>query len=319
MNSKKTIIMKTKIFKQNPIYKRQNVLFGILSLTLLVLFSGVSSCTTDETQTVVNFKTITMQDEFDEDGAPNSSIWTYDIGGNGWGNNELQYYTDRSQNVTVQNGYLIITAEKENFEGASYTSARLLTKGLFEQKYGRFEARIKLPWGQGLWPAFWLLGSDIDEVDWPYCGEIDIMENRGQEPTLINGTIHGPGYSGGESITKPYRLMNDRFDTDFHIFGIEWGPEYINFYVDDVLYNQITPEDLPASAFPEYICDGLSVSECSDRKQRWNKWSFDQPFFIIINLAVGGNYVGSPNAETVFPQTMLVDYVRVYQADFINN
>jgi len=287
--------MKTKIFKQNPIYKKRNFVLGILSLTLLVLFSGVSSCTTDETQTVANFHTITMQDEFDQDGAPNSSIWTYDIGGNGWGNNELQYYTDRSQNVAVQNGYLIITAEKENFEEASYTSARILSKGLFEQAYGRFEARIKLPWGQGIWPAFWLLGGDIDTNNWPNCGEIDIMEYRGQNPTTVLGTVHGPGYSGGESISKSYSLTNDRFDTGFHVFGIEWTPDYINYYVDDVLYNQITPEDVTG------------------------EWVFNKPFFIIINLAVGGSFVGSPNAETVFPQTMLVDYVRVYQADFINN
>jgi beta-glucanase (GH16 family) len=293
MNSKNMIRMKTKIFKQNPLYREQSISLGILSLVFL--FAVFTSCSTSETQTVAKFKTITMQDEFDVEGTPNSSIWTYDIGGNGWGNNELQYYTNRSNNVTVQNGYLLITAEKENFEGASYTSARLLTKGLFEQKYGRFEARIKLPWGQGLWPAFWLLGSDIDTVQWPNCGEIDIMENRGQEPTLINGTVHGPGYSGGESITKSYSLTNDRFDTDFHIFGIEWAPDYINYYVDDVLYNQITPADVTG------------------------EWVFDKPFFIIINLAVGGNYVGSPNTETVFPQTMLVDYVRVYKADIINN
>ena len=287
--------MKTKIFKQNPIYKKRKFVLGILSLTLLVIFNGITSCSTDETQTVVNFKTITMQDEFDEDGAPNSSIWTYDIGGNGWGNNELQYYTDRSQNVAVQNGYLIITAEKENFEEASYTSARILSKGLFEQAYGRFEARIKLPWGQGIWPAFWLLGGDIDTNNWPNCGEIDIMEYRGQNPTMVLGTVHGPGYSGGESISKSYSLTNDRFDTGFHVFGIEWTPDYINYYVDDVLYNQITPEDVTG------------------------EWVFNKPFFIIINLAVGGSFVGSPNAETVFPQTMLVDYVRVYQADFINN
>lgn len=287
--------MKTKIFKQNPIYKKRNFVLGILSLTLLVIFNGITSCSTDETQTVANFKTITMQDEFDEDGAPNSSIWTYDIGGNGWGNNELQYYTDRSQNVAVQNGYLIITAEKENFEEASYTSARILSKGLFEQAYGRFEARIKLPWGQGIWPAFWLLGGDIDTNNWPNCGEIDIMEYRGQNPTMVLGTVHGPGYSGGESISKSYSLTNDRFDTGFHVFGIEWTPDYINYYVDDVLYNQITPEDVTGD------------------------WVFNKPFFIIINLAVGGSFVGSPNAETIFPQTMLVDYVRVYQADFINN
>jgi beta-glucanase (GH16 family) len=266
------------------------------SFSLLSIFV-ISSCSTSETQTVTNFNTISMQDEFDEDGAPDSSLWTYDIGTgqNGWGNRELQYYTDRSNNVAVQNGYLVLTAEKEDFEGSSYTSARLLTKGLFEQTYGRFEARIKLPSGQGIWPAFWLLGDTSTASVWPEIGEIDIMENRGQEPTLINGTVHGPGYSAGESISKAYQLENSRFDTDFHIFGIEWAENYINFYVDDVLYNQITPADVTGD------------------------WVFNHPFFIIINVAVGGDYVGSPNPETVFPQTMLIDYVRVYKAPLNNN
>lgn len=263
---------------------------------LFVSFLAVFSCATDDTQTVARFTDIVMQDEFSTAGAVDSAIWNFNIGtgDNGWGNGELQYYTDRSENAVVQNGVLIMTANKESFEGSNYTSARILTKGKFEQAYGRFEARIRLPYGQGIWPAFWLLGANVDEVGWPQCGEIDIMENRGQEPTLINGTVHGPGYSGGESITKGYELENDRYDTGFHIFGVEWGPEYINYYVDDVLYNQITPDDVTG------------------------EWVYDHPFFIIINLAVGGGYVGAPNAETVFPQTMLVDYVRVYKNNSID-
>ena len=238
-----------------------------------------------------SFFSLLMEDTFDIDGAPDSTVWKYDIGTgqNGWGNNELQYYTDRSENVKVQDGMLQITALQENFQGSDYTSARILTQDKFEQQYGRFEARIKLPIGQGLWPAFWMLGSNFDQVSWPQCGEIDIMENRGNEPTLVSGTVHGPGYSAGESISKSYTLTNDRYDTGFHIFGIEWGPEYINYYIDDVLYNQITPEDVTG------------------------EWVFDHPFFIIINLAIGGDYVGAPTAETVFPQSMLVDYVRVYK------
>lgn len=257
------------------------------ALTILV----ITSCDTDETQTVAKFTQLVMQDEFSTDGALDSTIWDFNIGTgeNGWGNNELQYYTDRKENAVIQNGVLIMTAKKEDYNGSGYTSARILTKTKFEQAYGRYEARIRLPYGQGIWPAFWLLGANIDEVGWPQCGEIDIMENRGQEPTLISGTVHGPGYSAGESIGKSYELLNDRFDTGFHIFGIEWGPEYINFYVDDVLYNQITPEDVTG------------------------EWVYDHPFFIIINVAVGGGYVGAPNTETVFPQTMLVDYVRVYK------
>jgi len=134
-----------------------------------------------------------------------------------------------------------------------------------------------------------MLGADIDSNPWPAAGEIDIMEFRGQEPTLILGSVHGPGYSGGEAISKSFSLTNGRFDTGFHVFGIEWGPNFVNYYVDNVLYNQITPADVTG------------------------EWVFEKPFYILINLAVGGSFVGPPNDETVFPQTMLVDYVRVYK------
>ena len=267
----------------------------IVGVMILIIVTLTISCDSDETQEVTMLTNLTLEDNFDVDGVLNTAIWNYDIGtgnsisGNGWGNNELQYYTNRPENVKVENGMLHITANQESFEGSGYTSGRIKTEGIFAQKYGRFEARIKLPWGQGIWPAFWLLGDNIDTVSWPFCGEIDIMEYRGQEPTVNNGTMHGPGYSAGNAITKKYELQNDRFDTDFHIFGIEWGENYVNFYVDDVLYNQITPADVTG------------------------EWVFDHEFFIIMNVAVGGNFVGAPNAQTVFPQTMLVDYVRVYQ------
>jgi len=275
------------------IYKIRAI--GMMSF-LLIATAVIYSCDNDETQTVANFTELVMSDEFDTDGAPNASIWGYNIGTgeNGWGNGELQYYTDRTENVAVQNGVLVITAKKEQFNGSSYTSARLLTKGKFEQTYGRFETRMWLPYGQGIWPAFWLLGDDSNGTQvWPKIGEIDIMEYVGDEPTRMFGTVHGPGYSGGESISKSFSLVNDRFDTGFHIFGIEWGPDYINYYVDDVLYNQITPEDVPG------------------------EWVFNRgPFYIILNLAVGGALPGSPNAETQFPQTLLVDYVRVYKNSY---
>ncbi|MGB7842529.1 MAG: glycoside hydrolase family 16 protein [Salinimicrobium sp.] len=271
------------------------VFSGIVLATALVL--TVTACTTSEEQTVTTFSDLVLEDNFDVDGAPDPSIWSYDIGTGetGWGNNELQYYTSRGENVSVQNGYLLITARKEVFEGSAYTSARLVTRGKFEQAYGRYEARIKLPYGQGIWPAFWLLGADNSGEVWPQIGEIDIMEYRGQDPTVVLGTVHGPGYSAGNSVSKSYTLTNDRFDTGFHIFGIEWGPEYINFYVDDVLYNQITPNDVPG------------------------EWVFNDPFYIILNLAIGGDFVGAPNEETVFPQTMLVDYVKVYEGNIPNN
>ena len=174
--------------------------------TLLVFAIALLGCETDDQQTVARFTELTLSEEFDTDGQPNPSIWGYEIGTgeNGWGNQELQYYTDRSDNVTVQNGVLLITAREESFEGSAYTSARLITKDKFEQRYGRFEARIRLPYGQGIWPAFWMLGADIDENPWPGAGEIDIMEYRGQEPTVLIGSMHGPGYSAGEAISKEY-------------------------------------------------------------------------------------------------------------------
>ena len=275
--------MRTPFFSKT--YRFPVTIISSVALALLCI-----SCETDETQKVTNFTNLTFEDNFDTDGPIDAASWTAEIGTgeNGWGNNELQYYTDRSENIKAEGGMLHITARQESFQGAAYTSARITTKGKVEQQYGRFEARIQLPWGRGVWPAFWLLGSNIDEVSWPQCGEIDIMEYRGQDPSTLIGTVHGPGYSAGESVSKEYVLPNDRFDKGFHIFGIEWGPDYINFYVDDVLYNQITPEDV----------DG--------------EWVYDHPFFIILNVAVGGNFVGPPNANTVFPQTMLVDYVRVY-------
>lgn len=269
----------------------KNRFINISVVTTLCLFAFIA-CSTDETQQVVNnFKNLVVSDEFNTDGALNNALWTFDIGTgeNGWGNNELQYYTDRPENIKIEDGMLHIIARQESFEGANFTSARIKTQGLFEQQYGRFEARIQLPWGQGIWPAFWLLGNDCEQNTWPLCGEIDIMEYRGQEPTKVHGSIHGPGYSAGQAVTKSFTLENDRFDTGFHVFGIEWGPDFINFYVDDALYNRITPQDVPG------------------------EWVFDHPFYIIMNVAVGGSFVGSPNAETQFPQTMLVDYIRVYE------
>ena len=270
---------------------KQSLAKYIILLGLIVTYG----CSNDETQTVTTMNQIVWADEFTTDGAPDASKWSFDIGTgqNGWGNNELQYYTNRSENIVVKNGMLHIKAIKEPYLGSSYTSAKITTRGTFEQKYGRYEAKIKLPWGQGLWPAFWLLGDDSNgSVIWPQIGEIDIMEYRGQQPSIVHGSIHGPGYSAGEAITKSYTLPNDRFDTDFHIFGIEWGPNYINYYVDNVLYNQITPKNLPAGA----------------------EWVFnDNNFYIILNLAVGGSFVGAPTTQTVFPQEMIVDYVRVYK------
>jgi beta-glucanase (GH16 family) len=238
----------------------------------------------------------------DEFNGPNGSgvdrsKWVVETGGNGWGNHELEYYTDRSQNAFVQNGNLVIRAQVEKYsepDGVtrSYTSARMKTLGKFSQMYGRFEARIKVPTGQGMWPAFWMLGDDFERVGWPACGEIDIMENIGKEPGIVHGTIHGPGYSGSAGIGDPFGLPGkQRFSDDFHIFAVEWNPDSILFYVDQNMYAKRTTADLKP---------GL-------------KWVFDKPEFLILNLAVGGDWPGNPDSSTVFPQEMLVDYVRVYQ------
>ncbi len=245
--------------------------------------------------------TLTWSDEFNapDGSAIDSSKWVQEVGGGGWGNDELEYYTARPQNSFIHDGNLVIQAMEENYTGAdkvsrNYTSARLKTQGKFSQMYGRFEARIKIPRGQGIWPAFWMLGDDIDKVQWPTCGEIDIMENIGKEPYIVHGTIHGPGYSGSGGISAPLgTAVDQKFADDFHVYAVEWEPKEIRFYVDEFLYATRTPADLPKAT----------------------KWVYDHPFFIILNVAVGGGWPGNPDATTVFPQTMLVDYVRVYKRD----
>lgn len=288
----------------NHTYKK--IMTGTFKIMCICTVLVFTNCNTDETQEVAQLTNLVKADEFNIDGAPNPDLWNFEIGDGsdqgipGWGNNELQYYTDRPENVRVENGVLVITANEENFEGSNYTSGRITTQGLFDQKYGRFEAKIRLPYGKGIWPAFWLLGNDCDVNPWPQCGEIDVMEYLGDSPTIVFGTVHGPGYNGGDSVSKEYELENDRFDNDFHIFGIEWGPDYINYYVDGDLYQQITPETVDEEA----VKDGDPANA--------GAWVFNRPFFIILNMAVGGNLPGAPNDETVFPQSMYVDYVRVY-------
>jgi beta-glucanase (GH16 family) len=242
---------------------------------------------------------LTWGDEFaGADGsAPPPARWVHDLGGGGWGNNELQTYTDRRENSVVRDGALVIRAARERFTGADgiareYTSARLKTLGTFAQAYGRFEARIRLPRGQGLWPAFWMLGDNIETAAWPACGEIDIMENVGREPNVVHGTLHGPGYSGGQGLTASFSNPAGRpFADDFHVFAIEWEPSTIRWYADGALYATRTTSDLPGGA----------------------RWVYDHPFFILLNVAVGGNWPGNPTDTTTMPQEMLVDWVRVYR------
>jgi beta-glucanase (GH16 family) len=275
-------------------------LVGAFLSVILAAILGVS-LTTCPTAHAANpaVWSLVWSDDFDGPSSSpvDSSKWSFDLGGNGWGNNELETYTSRTANADREGGLLVIKALKETFKGSDnitrdYTSARLLTKTKFSQTYGRFEARIKIPYGQGIWPAFWMLGDNINTAGWPNCGEIDIMENIGKEPSIVHGTFHGPGYSGGNGIGAAYTLSNgQKFSDDFHTFAVEWEPNVVRFYVDGLLYRTQTPADLPAG----------------------KTWVFDHPFFIILNVAVGGFWPGNPDATTVFPQQMLVDYVRVYQ------
>jgi beta-glucanase (GH16 family) len=227
------------------------------------------------------FSTLVWSDEFDGT-AVNTSNWTFETGGGGWGNNEKQYY--QAANATVANGTLVITAKKQRVKANSYTSARLKTQGKREFTYGKFEARIKLPLGQGLWPAFWMLGANINTVSWPACGETDIMEHINTENTIY-GTIHwdnnGHASYGGNTTTTP---------SDYHIYAVEWDSAAIRWYIDGVKFHEAN------------ILNNINGTE-----------EFHRPFFILLNMAVGGNWPGQTIDNSKLPASMYIDYVRVYQ------
>ncbi len=231
------------------------------------------------------------QDEFD--GAvgtlPSALNWKADTGTN-WGNNQLEYDTERATNASLDGaGHLVITARQEAYRGSAYTSARLTTQGLREQTRGKIEARIKLPFGAGIWPAFWMLGATQAQVGWPATGEIDILENFGRQPGTVVGSLHGPGYSGANAISRSFTLDNNaRLDAAYHVFTVEWTVDRIDWFVDGVIYQRVK------RTYPN------------------GPWVFDHPFYIIMNLAVGGGPVGPPGG-VAFPVQMLVDYVRVYR------
>ncbi len=250
---------------------------------------------------------LTWSDEFG--GADGSAVdatkWNYDVGAgeSGWGNNELEYYTSGTDNAVVRGGSLVITATnagaskyKCSYGPCKFVSARLTTSGKFAQKYGRFEARMKLPRGKGVWPAFWMLGQNFPATDWPDCGEIDVMENIGDEPSICHGTTHGPGPASyvDVGLTGQVTLPGGKaLADDFHVYTAEWEASAVRFYFDGALYKTVTSKDLPSGA----------------------KWVWDHSFFVLLNFAVGGDWPGSPDASTKWPQTMEVDYVRVYRAE----
>jgi beta-glucanase (GH16 family) len=266
---------------------------------------GSSASNSGSTPPTVTTETLVWSDEFNAtaaQSAPSTSNWTYDTGAGGWGNGELETYCAYGSSTAPcdpalpnayvgSDGYLHIV--ERSLGGAVYTSARMKTEGLQSFQYGRIEARIKIPQGQGMWPAFWMLGDDISTVNWPACGEIDIMENIGRQPSTIYGSIHGTGFTGG-AIGNAYSLAsNAAFAADFHTYGILWSPKKVQFYVDSPtnIYATDTPANLPTGGV----------------------WPFDSGrFFLILNVAIGGSWPGPPDATTTFPQEMLVDYVRVY-------
>jgi beta-glucanase (GH16 family) len=248
---------------------------------------------------------LAWSDEFDGPAGtlPDSATWGYDLGDGsavglqGWGNQERQSYTDSPANVALDgNGNLLITVRQADgsevcwYGPCEYTSARLLTKDRFEVQYGRLEARIRVPGDFGLWPAFWLLGTNIATTPWPACGEIDVMEFVGRLPNEITGTIHGPGYSGSSNFGATVDLGKPVGD-DFHVFAIDWSPGRIAWYLDGVKYHEATPADVAPNA-----------------------WPFDQPFFMLLNVAVGGHLGGPVRTGREFPTPMAVDYIRLYQA-----
>jgi len=220
----------------------------------------------------------------------NPAVWGYDTGGSGFGNNELEYYTNSEKNSFVTNGFMVLEARKEVYGTNNYTSARLISKDKKSFTYGRIDFRAKLPKGQGIWPALWMLGSNISTTSWPACGEIDIMELLGHEPQKSYGTIHW-GAAGGPSthIGGYYSLSSQAFSDSFHVFSLLWETTKITFLIDNI---------------PFFSADKSQVN---------GNYPFDKPFFFIMNVAVGGNWPGNPDNTTVFPQRMIVDYVRVFQ------
>lgn len=227
-------------------------------------------------------RSLVWSDEFDSPGAPDPAKWGYDLGAGGWGNAELQYYTNRLDNAEVSNGTLKITAKRESYSGSAFTSARLLTRNKFSFQYGRVDVRAKLPVGAGTWPAAWMLGSNFGTVGWPACGEIDIMEHKGNDPNKIYGTVHYPGNSGGSAIGGT--TISTNVSSTFHIYSVEWTDQSIKFMIDEVVFFTFANNgNLP----------------------------FNQPFFLLLNVAMGGTFGGAVDPQFT-SSFMEVDYVRVY-------
>ena len=256
---------------------------GTYTVNVIAKSAGGQTISKSIQVTVAVTLSLAWSDEFDVAGSPDPSKWGYDIGGGGWGNNELQYYTNRTDNAAVSGGTLKITLKKENFSGSLYTSARLLSKDKFSFKYGKIEVKAKLPAGGGTWPAIWMLGNNISSTPWPACGEIDIMEHVGNQLNKIFGTLHHPGHSGANGDGGS--VVNPTATTAFHRYTTEWSANTIRFLVDDAVFYTFT---------------------------NYPSLPFNQNFFIILNIAMGGNFGGA--VDPAFSSgAMEIDYVRVYQ------
>lgn len=264
----------------------------ITIFSILPAFFFCTSACAQKKETTLHERKLVWSDEFNYTGLPDSTKWSYDTGGHGWGNNEKQYYTQkRPENASVKNGELSITAIKEAFDGASYTSARLVSKNKGDWKYGRFEIKAKMPKGRGLWPAIWMLPTDWKYGNWPESGEIDIMEHVGYLPDSVFGTVHTDAYNHSIGTQKGARTFRTDLSDVFHVYMLDWDEGEIRIYIDDELY-----------------------FTCKNEKKTHREWPFDQRFYLLLNIAVGGNWGGTMGIdESVFPQTMEVDYVRVYQ------
>jgi beta-glucanase (GH16 family) len=234
--------------------------------------------------------------DFSQATSIDTNVWNFEIGNgqNGWGNNELEYYTNK--NAYISDGNLVIEAKKEPINGYDYTSARMNTMGKFDFEYGKVVIEAKLPQGQGIWPAFWMLGNNINQVGWPNCGEIDMMELLGNNPSKVYGTVHGP-ISGGVGVGGNYTLPSGSFADSYHTFTFIWNKEAMGWYIDD-------------SATPYFFITKPYIESHYGPQE----WVYDHPFFLLINLAIGGNWPGNPNSSTIFPQKMYIKYIKIYQA-----
>jgi beta-glucanase (GH16 family) len=281
----------------HPFLKNRTTMFVPL-VALLGLF-GTSACTDENDNTTPTFVSVedkgwafsatpVWADEFDSPGKPDPSKWTYEIGNSGWGNNELQYYT-KAENVNIAGGVLTIEARKEERNGAKYTSSRMVTRGLTDFLYGRFEAKIKVPPGKGTWPAFWMLPTDNVYGTWPKSGEIDVMEHVGKDPQNVHISAHMELYNGANGKTKTSTKNLPTATTDFHVYRVDWTPYALRGYVDN-------------EKIFEYINSNTGYAS----------WPFNKRFFLLLNVAVGGNWGGPTVDDAIFPAQMQVDYVRVY-------